>query len=149
MVKYNTTIFYTVIISLIDIIFPRCTCSNTYFNDTCDNTITVLHYIISIYYIHAYTHVYIDIIILHYYITLLQAYYITPLRHILYALSILPHNEYSLRTIFIHYSIISLYTSDRTMIHSLSQYLPQRVIPFLTFLITIHLHSSILRYNNL
>lgn len=67
---------------------------------------------------HTRIYIYIDIIILHYYITLLQVYYITPLRHILYALSILPHNEYSLRTIFIHYSIISLYTSNRTTIHS-------------------------------
>lgn len=105
--------------------------------------------------LYTHIHTYIDIIILHYYITLLQVYYITPLRHILYALSILPHNEYSLRTIFIHYSIISLYTS------TVQRYTPYHNICFNALFHFLHFsslpiylfisnrHSSIPRCNNL
>lgn len=105
--------------------------------------------------LYTHIHTYIDIIILHYYITLLQVYYITPLRHILYALSILPHNEYSLRTIFIHYSIISLYTSTvqrytpyhNICFNALFHFLHFSSLPIYLFISNIH--SSIPRCNNL
>lgn len=105
--------------------------------------------------LYTHIHTYIDIIILHYYITLLQVYYITPLRHILYALSILPHNEYSLRTIFIHYSIISLYTSTvqrytpyhNICFNALFHFLHFSSLPIYLFIS--NTHSSIPRCNNL
>lgn len=105
--------------------------------------------------LYTHIHTYIDIIILHYYITLLQVYYITPLRHILYALSILPHNEYSLRTIFIHYSIIWLYTSTvqrytpyhNICFNALFHFLHFSSLPIYLFIS--NTHSSIPRCNNL
>lgn len=105
--------------------------------------------------LYTHIHTYIDIIILHYYITLLQVYYITPLRHILYALSILPHNDYSLRTIFIHYSIISLYTSTvqrytpyhNICFNALFHFLHFSSLPIYLFIS--NTHSSIPRCNNL
>lgn len=105
--------------------------------------------------LYTHIHTYIDIIILHYYITLLQVYYITPLRHILYALSILPHNEYSLRTIFIHYSIISLYTSTvqrytpyhNICFNALFHFLHFSSLPIYLFIS--NTHSSIPLCNNL